>query len=342
MNLPTTSTFGTDIAPISRQTLPKTLPTASTFGMDIVPSSREPLPTVASYGISILSAEATPPPPPPVEEAKKTKSKKQHRPRAEKMLMEQAHYALVLEAAQTVTRIFDKHGLSCAVFGSLAAKLYGSARCPKDVDMLISQDFASANAHPHSAPKPLLTAAELKDLLLRADAQHFYLKLPRDPAAEYRILWYRQRYRGPECKVDILVPGTMHLPRLPRHRVVFLSPRTTAEEDGDIMPSGAGGADAASISVPVVPFALLLAHKLQGWADHRAAEEAHQRGKQHQDAGTEVRALVDARAAGRSVLGDEELFDEEFRVLTQGRVRAYCEAFPDRAEEWRKLGFETS
>jgi hypothetical protein len=138
MNLPTTSTFGTDIAPISRQTLPKTLPTASTFGMDIVPSSREPLPTVASYGISILSAEATPPPPPPVQEpeAKKPKSKKQHRPRAEKMLMEQAHYALVLEAAQAVTRIFDKHGLSCAVFGSLAAKLYGSARCPKVIHIV--------------------------------------------------------------------------------------------------------------------------------------------------------------------------------------------------------------
>jgi hypothetical protein len=222
---------------------------------------------------------------------------------------------------------------------------------PQDVDMLISQDPPSANANPHSVPRPMLTAAELKDLILRGDAQHFYLKLPRDPAAEYRILWYRQRYRGPECKVDILVPGTMHLPRLPRHRVVFLSPRTSAEGDGDLMPSGAGGTDAASISIPVVPFALLLAHKLQGWADHRAAAEAHQRGKQHQDAGDvrrllglrrEVRALVEARAAGRSVWGDEELFDEEFRVLTQGRVRAYCEAFPDRAEEWRKLGFETS
>lgn len=214
--------------------------------------------------------------------------------------------------------------------------------------MLISQELTSSNSNPYSVLKPALTVPGLKDLILRSDSQHFYLKLPRDPSAEYRILWYRQHYRGPECKVDILVPGTIHLPRLPRHRVLFLSPRTEEEGDGG---ATAGGGKASTVRIPVVPFALLLAHKLQGWDDHRTAEEPYQRGKQHQDAGDvrrllglrgEVRMLVEAGPGGRSVWTDEALFDEDFRILTQGRVRAYCEAFPDHAEEWRKLGFETS
>jgi len=36
---------------------------------------------------------------------------------------------------------------------------------------------------------------------------------------------------------------------------------------------------------------------------------------------------------------DKALFSEEFVGLTKERVRSYVRAFPDRAEEWRALGF---
>lgn len=146
--------------------------------------------------------------------------------------------------------------------------------------------------------------------------------MPRDPAAEYRILWYRQKYKGPECKIDILVPGIMYLPFLKPNRMVWID------------------------SLPLVPFALLLYQKLQGWDDHCKAEEAHYKRRQHQDA-ADVKKLLGLRhrmesLAGSKSLEDEELFGEEFRTLTKERVKSYCEAFKDRKKEWTQLGFETS
>ena len=68
------------------------------------------------------------------------KPKKRHRPRAEKVEAQHARYHLVLEAALAVTQILQAHHMSCAVFGSLASKLYGSARSPKVCSALNSKD----------------------------------------------------------------------------------------------------------------------------------------------------------------------------------------------------------
>ena len=196
----------------------------------------------------------------------------------------------------------------------------------KDVDLLVMQqleppletavspDSAPVQPQPYSAP-------ELKNLILRTNSRNFYLKMPRDPEADYRILWYRESYLGPECKVDILVPGIMHLPSMPSKRAIWI--------DG----------------IPLVPFSLLLLHKLQGWDDHRLAEEAHKNRKQQQDA-ADVRKLM-ALAALREDLkstpwDDPELFSDEFMELSRQRVKEYCRAFPDRVEAWKRLGFEAT
>ncbi|KAF9473891.1 hypothetical protein BDN70DRAFT_816597 [Pholiota conissans] len=233
------------------------------------------------------------------------------------------HYSLVLDAAQSVTEICSEHGLPCAVFGSLAARLYGNSRCPNDVDMLVSEDLnASSISPPRKYPR---TAEDIKDLIVRSDSYHFYLKASRKPFADYRILWYRQYYRGPECKVDIVVPGTMHLPHLPRHR----SPDETTE-----------------YFIPVVPFSLLLTHKLQAWVDHRVAQDLYHRQKQHKDAQdvrillTIAQALVKWTACIHCVWNDEELFSKEFQILTNLRVRIYCRAFPHLATVWRNIGMD--
>ncbi|PPR08024.1 hypothetical protein CVT24_010882 [Panaeolus cyanescens] len=309
------------------------------------------------------TAEAPPAP-------KVTKPKKPKRPRAVKVQAQKEHFELVMEAAKTVVGILEGAGYSCAVFGSLAARLYGSSRCPKDVDILINNSIPSNNpSSPPSSSSPEtpieepLSAASLKSLILSLNPRNFYLKLPRDPTAPYRILYYRRAYQGVECKIDVLVPGIMHLPLIPPGREKRID------------------------DIPCVPFALLLAHKLQGWDDHRKAEEAFQRRKQEQDAGDvkkllglkhEVAALVDnininkntlvmekpdvirraierdepvqlfkslgevngGGGAGEMWAGCEDMFSDEFRELTRMRVRDFCVEFKGMGEVWRSLGFE--
>jgi hypothetical protein len=146
------------------------------------------------------------------------------------------------------------------------------------------------------------------------------LTLPKDPAATYRKLWYRQAYLGPTCKVDVLIPGTMHLPNLPPTHSILI--------DG----------------VPLVPFSLLLLHKLQGWDDHRLAEEAYKRGKLPQDA-ADIRRLLGMEVLVKELVkskpwADRVLFSEEFEELTRRRVKDYCAEYPKYVRRWRGLGFE--
>lgn len=170
---------------------------------------------------------------------------------------------------------------------------------------------------------------DLKRLIVDSSPRHFFLTLPRDPTATYRILHYREFYEGPDCKVDILIPGIMHLPSIRKRHIVFRE------------------------NIPLLPFAFVLLHKLQGWDDHRNSEEAHKKRKQQQDAGdlrrmmllasTEIGVveMTDSRGKSITIWDDEELFGEEFMRLTRERVVQYCKAFPDRKDGWEALGFET-
>lgn len=235
--------------------------------------------------------------------------------RSSKSESKNAHLSLVLAAAHAVLGILHRNDLPCAVFGSLACKMYGSVRCPKDVDLLVFPPYQTDTL-----------AEDIKRLIVDSSPRHFFLTLPRDPAATYRILHFRELYGGPDCKVDILIPGIMHLPSIHKCRIVFRE------------------------NIPLLPFAFILLHKLQGWDDHRNSEETHKKGKQHQDAGdlrrmmalasTEI-GMTDSRGERITIWDDEELFGEEFMRLTRERVVQYCKAFPDRKDGWEALGFET-
>ncbi|KXN87792.1 hypothetical protein AN958_08108 [Leucoagaricus sp. SymC.cos] len=269
---------------------------------------------------------------------------------------EEDHYRLVLSAAKATIAVLNKHGISCATIGSLACKLYGTFRDPNDVDLLV---FEPPN--PNTPPR---TAEEIKALILDTDPRHFFLKMPRDPEAPYRILHYRQEYLEAQCKVDILIPGIMYLPNLsqPSHSIL---PRTDNVVNistapplpllsssaipvaTDIIPPSPPNNHITTISgIPLVPFSLLLLHKLQGWDDHCVAPEPHKQRKQAQDA-ADVRRLM---AMGKMMKelqlsqpwADSELFCEEFQQLTKERVKKYCLEFPDRAVGWQMLGFETA
>ncbi|KAJ3501096.1 hypothetical protein NLJ89_g9494 [Agrocybe chaxingu] len=298
------------------------------------------LPTLMTGYLAIYSAvdvefahssqpQAPPAPTPALGQPSTQPTKKKKKPKispAAKKASEDAHFELVMEAAQAVTSILESHGLFCAVFGSLAAKLI--PRCQQtavqDVDLLVSQDVPVTLPWTSTPIEGDLTAAELKELILRTNSRNFFLKMPRDPTAEYRILWYRKHYLGAECKIDILVPGTMHLP--------FLYPDCVRWISG----------------IPLAPFPVAFLHKVQGWDDHRLAEEAFNKAKQHKDAGDLRRMLAlkqfveEVRKEVQFTPGFMPYFGEEFMKLTRERVKAYCKAFPNRAKDWEAFGFETS
>ncbi|KAF8996749.1 hypothetical protein BDQ17DRAFT_1198196, partial [Cyathus striatus] len=221
----------------------------------------------------------------------------------------------VLEAAQAAISTLDKIGLKCALFGSLASRLYGVARCPKDVDILT-----------FPPPANPITTGQIQDLIVANDAR-FFLKMPKDPKNVYRILWFRRR-RKRECKVDILIPGIMSLPDL-------------GEEAEEI--------EKERITLPVLPFPIVLLQKLQGWSDHRVAPEGFKRKKQSQDMG-DVRKLLESREVNKFVSSSPVLsdvwsnptwFPGDFEEVSRRRVRLYCHYFPRMTGVWARLGFET-
>ncbi|KAJ7083382.1 hypothetical protein B0H15DRAFT_889287 [Mycena belliarum] len=229
----------------------------------------------------------------------------------EKEKSEQEHLTLVLAAAHTAINILHQHQLHAAIFGSLACKLYGNSRCPKDADILVF------------SPSDNIDAETLKRLIVATAPGYFYLKNARDPAATYRILWFRppSPSKRRESKVDILVPGPMSLPSIPLPRLRWVS------------------------GLPLAPFPFILLHKLKGWSDHRAAPEGFKRARQSTDA-ADVRRLLEIATEMRllqalpSWSADSELFDAELQADSIVRVKEYCAEFPGRAERWRSLGFD--
>ncbi|KAF8996736.1 hypothetical protein BDQ17DRAFT_1364114 [Cyathus striatus] len=268
-------------------------------------------------------------------------------------------YALILQAAQAAVSTLDKLGLKCALFGSLASKLYGASRVPKDVDLLT---FPS--------PTNPLTPAQIKDMIVANDSR-FFLKLPKDPRNTYRILWFRrpnERNAGGivgvdrkiECKVDILIPGIMSLPDLGERaegvRWIFaLSPVPLPFGSRTFYMKGETSEDLSTtdttiVTLPALPFPIILLQKLQGWSDHRVASEPFKMAKQVQDA-VDVKSLLGLQLemnhlissvspSLQNVWTNSTWFPEEFQEVNRKRVRLYCHYFPGKSGEWAKLGFE--
>ncbi|KAF8191129.1 hypothetical protein BJ912DRAFT_964130 [Pholiota molesta] len=246
-------------------------------------------------------------------------------PRREgKIAPKEKFFGLVLEATSAVMEILEANGISCAVFGSLASKLYGTSRDPQDIDLLVFQD-------PNKPDTQILSTEELKQLIYRTRPGDFYLKNPRDQEATFKILIYRPsptalrpartqkqiiRIPDPECKVDILVPGTMHLPHI---RPELIQWHAIAAEEGLRLKARVAPA------IPLVPFALLL------------SDEEHKRQRQHKDA-KDVKRLLQLT----SEVGGLKERGAGFQQLTAQRVRDFARAFPGSAITWIDLGFDVS
>jgi len=135
-------------------------------------------------------------------------------------------------------------------------------------------------------------------------------------------------------KVDILLPGVMHLPALPTSIITH------------------------HLSLPLVPFPVLLLQKLQGWADHCAATEARYRAKINVDAldlewclnwGNVKRNLLkhvininngSRKERWKAMWSDRRMFSEEFEQLSRVRVGDFCEVHARLREAWKTIGFD--
>ncbi|KAI4294716.1 hypothetical protein K525DRAFT_176078, partial [Schizophyllum commune Loenen D] len=138
------------------------------------------------------------------------------------------------QAARAAIDLLYSLGCSAAIFGGFSCSIYGTTRPPKDVDILVLP-----------APQNLTETESLKVALVSRDPAHFFSKPGRAPGATYRVLHYRSAKSGGWLiKVDILLPGILHLPALPEARIVWIA------------------------GFPVIPFPLLLLQQLQAYDDH--------------------------------------------------------------------------
>ena len=135
--------------------------------------------------------------------------------------------------------------------------------------------------------------------------------------ATYKILHYTLPSRG-FCKVDILLPGTLDIPAVPRSRITY-----TRVPD-----------------VPVMPLIAVLLLKLQGWTDHRDSERQDFQDKQYTDVDDIKEMLEIARQHYRAkTLQSEGWMPRWFVNFARERVDEFVEAFPDTMEDWTEIGF---
>ncbi|TFK58395.1 hypothetical protein BDN72DRAFT_829631 [Pluteus cervinus] len=165
----------------------------------------------------------------------------------------------IIEAATIAVNIISDLGLNCYLFGSTAMMLYGPQhRTPRDVDIaVLADEFEDVED-------------VKKRIVLRSN--RFVLRASKIPENEYKILFFkvprprvgpnqRRRQNGPrkECKIDILLPGTIGLPRIPFDSLDW---RRT---------------------LPLAPLKTLILLKLFGWYEHRFDEEQRMRDKVPRD-----------------------------------------------------------
>ena len=161
----------------------------------------------------------------------------------------------------------------------------------------------------------------LKNYLTRQDST-FYTRAPKTPGATYRVLFahlkptYLSSRRS--CKVDILIPGILGIPKVPAERV-----RTIA-------------------GLPVMPMVPQLLLKVQGWSDHRASHRQDMQLKQYVDVGDIDELLAIAVAEGADVRAPENKWlPGSMTGVAPTRIWSYTlRGSAKSKEQWKAIGFE--
>ncbi|TFK39320.1 hypothetical protein BDQ12DRAFT_77027 [Crucibulum laeve] len=217
----------------------------------------------------------------------------------------------IQRTAQAAVRALEENGLECCLFGSTACAIYGMEnREPNDVDIVVLTEIQTE---------------ELKDLILETD-DNFYLIPSRDPNATHRVLWYalsslEQPHLERKCKVDILVPGLLSIPRVPSQHIMY------SENFPDI---------------PLMPLLPLILLKLRGWSDHRVDEREYMQEKVPQDE-VDIEEMLQLAVEEYDVhIRKEKWLPEWFIREAKERVGLFAKELPGSEAHWRDLGFFVS
>jgi hypothetical protein len=158
----------------------------------------------------------------------------------------------------------------------------------------------------------LYTQERLKALLVTANPD-FYLVAAKTPGATYRVLWCRLTGYRRSCKVDILLPGIMNIPRVPRELIKRVQ------------------------NLPVMPLAGILLLKLQAWEDHRDAEKWYMREKAWVDK-ADLSCMLPIAIGTRLQVTKETWLPEDFVRAGKARAKRLVPASDEMYGQWKKVG----
>ncbi|KAG6812352.1 hypothetical protein H0H92_003252 [Tricholoma furcatifolium] len=146
----------------------------------------------------------------------------------------------IRRAASESFIILKQHGFQACLVGGAACAMYGMKhREPNDVDIVVITE---------KDPE------EIKRLISNSN-HNFYLVSSTNPRNTYKILWFRLSV-GRSCKVDILVPGILSIPKIPAERRLCVKNFR---------------------NIPLAPFLVVLLLKLRAWTDHRVDRRSRMR-----------------------------------------------------------------
>ncbi|EMD36758.1 hypothetical protein CERSUDRAFT_51707 [Gelatoporia subvermispora B] len=210
--------------------------------------------------------------------------------------------ALLRDIARRAIDIFSSLGLQSCLIGGVACTLYGVQRVPNDVDLVVLTSTYSQET--------------LKQMLCTRDPK-FFTVASKKVFASYRVLWYGFPMR--QCKVDILLPGIMNIPRPPTDKIEHIS------------------------GFPLMPLLPLLMLKVQAWEDHRNHYERYMQDKQYTDS-SDIRLLLRiARREGSIRYGDpvNRWIPSSLVEETKRRVELWVDELGSyETDDWTAIGFK--
>ncbi|RXW16459.1 hypothetical protein EST38_g9385 [Candolleomyces aberdarensis] len=219
--------------------------------------------------------------------------------------------------ARVVIKVLQELDLECAIFGSTACQLYGNARSPEDLDVLVLPPASFSH-----------DTEWIKYQIVQRRPRMFKLTPGRSPGATYHVLIFSFGVYGDpmvalkkywKSEVDIFLPGTMHLPRLTSRDITW--------KEG----------------LPLLPFLTLLLQKLQGWGDHLESSEPN-KFKKHVVDSQDIAGLLSLSESLPLTISrpwrERYLMSDEFQAASSARVKKFCRIFPATKPAWSTLGLD--
>ncbi|KZP30740.1 hypothetical protein FIBSPDRAFT_1037998 [Athelia psychrophila] len=212
-------------------------------------------------------------------------------------------YETVRAAATAVTHILSEMGITCAIFGSLAYKIYGSIdRDPESLSVVV---------WPPTAEKYDLQL--LRSQIADADFTVFSLGSKSQRSKESG-LWYRGRPndKASHCQIIIIVPGMQDLPGISVDRISLV--------DG----------------LPLIPIPIVLFQLLVQW------ERKTQNGTKEYQYTSDIRAILASSHMENINIQrpwrEPGLFGAETQQILGDSIQRYCGIFPKATGAFGRLG----